>query len=234
MDYRVGHTQPSAAALKTARVSRCRQRMRVSWGWTTWKDNSFYVIWLRHKIQLWCREFCSVHHSDAHIFIHAAMLRGFTSLLYQNNHWLMTLPLPGHFPVQWFLFLFFPPDGRLGMFDVSPLCGISGLSFDTTLLSPLLFFCLVLLLFLSYLFLSAGPFFWIFFQKVLQYFLLRDRFFCMAPVWQLGEAGCWWYLQHAAIRHWYLVLCIFVIFYIFFIASVHPFLFLYFLKIWYW
>ena len=36
------------------------------------------------------------------------------------------------------------------MSDVSPLSGISGLSFDSTLLSPLLFFCLVILLFLSY------------------------------------------------------------------------------------
>ena len=40
------------------------------------------------------------------------------------------------------------------MSDVSLLPGISGLSFDSTLLSPLLFFCLVLLLFLSYLFFS--------------------------------------------------------------------------------
>ena len=46
----------------------------------------------------------------------------------------------------------FPPEGRPGMSDVSPLSGISGLSFDSTFLSPLLFFCLVLLLFLSYLF----------------------------------------------------------------------------------
>ena len=38
-----------------------------------------------------------------------------------------------------------PPEGRPGMSDVSPLSGISGLSFDSTLLSPLLFFCLVLL-----------------------------------------------------------------------------------------
>ena len=38
------------------------------------------------------------------------------------------------------------------MSDVSLLFGISGLSFDSNLLSPLLFFCLVLLLFLSYLF----------------------------------------------------------------------------------
>ena len=52
-----------------------------------------------------------------------------------------------------------PPEGRPGMSDVSPLSGISGLSFDSTLLSPLLFFCLVLLPFLSYRFLPAGPFF---------------------------------------------------------------------------
>ena len=53
--------------------------------------------------------------------------------------------------------IFYPPGGRPGMSDVSPLSGISGLSFDSTLLSPLLFFCLVLLPFLSYLFLPAGP-----------------------------------------------------------------------------
>ena len=44
------------------------------------------------------------------------------------------------------------PKGTPGMSDVSPLSEISGLSFDSTLLSPLMFFCLVLLLFLSYLF----------------------------------------------------------------------------------
>ena len=46
------------------------------------------------------------------------------------------------------------------MSDVSPLSAISRLSFNSTLLSPLLFFFLVLLLFLSYLllFLPAGPF----------------------------------------------------------------------------
>ena len=43
--------------------------------------------------------------------------------------------------------------------DVSPLSGISGLSFDSTLLSPLSFFCLVLLPVQSDLFLPAGPFF---------------------------------------------------------------------------
>ena len=41
------------------------------------------------------------------------------------------------------------------MSDVSPLSGISGLSFDSTLPSPLLSFCLVLLLFLSCLFLPT-------------------------------------------------------------------------------
>ena len=51
------------------------------------------------------------------------------------------------------------PEGRPVMSDVSPLSGISGLSFDSTLLSPLLFFCLVLLPFLSYGFLPTGPFF---------------------------------------------------------------------------
>ena len=50
-------------------------------------------------------------------------------------------------------------EGRPGMSDVSPLSRISGLSFDSTLLSPLMFFCLVLLPFLSYRFLPAGPFF---------------------------------------------------------------------------
>ena len=55
--------------------------------------------------------------------------------------------------------LIMAPEGRPEMSDVSPLSGISGLSFDSTLLSSLLFFCLVLLPFLSYCFLPAGPFF---------------------------------------------------------------------------
>ena len=62
------------------------------------------------------------------------------------------------------------PEGRPGMSDVSPLSGISGLSFDSTLLSPLLFFCLVLLPFLSYCFLPAGPFFSTFSRKFLSVF----------------------------------------------------------------
>ena len=52
-----------------------------------------------------------------------------------------------------------PPEGRPGMSDVSPLSGIWRLSFDSTLLSLPLFFCLVLLPFLCDLFLPTGPFF---------------------------------------------------------------------------
>ena len=45
-----------------------------------------------------------------------------------------------------------PPNGGRGMSDVSLLSGISGLLFDATFLIPLLFLCLLLLLFLSCLF----------------------------------------------------------------------------------
>ena len=56
------------------------------------------------------------------------------------------------------------PEGRPGMSDVLPPLPVWNLravilSFDSSLLSPLLFFCVVLLPFVSYLFLPAGPFF---------------------------------------------------------------------------
>ena len=54
------------------------------------------------------------------------------------------------------------PEGRLGMSDVSLLPGISGQSFDSPFLSPLLFLCLVLLLFLSCNFSANCPFYWLF------------------------------------------------------------------------
>ena len=41
---------------------------------------------------------------------------------------------------QWDGGLNSPPDGRLWMSDAFPLSGISGLSFDSPFLSPLLFF----------------------------------------------------------------------------------------------
>ena len=44
------------------------------------------------------------------------------------------------------------PKGSWGWLMSPPVSGISGLSFDSTLLSPLLLFCLVLLPFLSYIF----------------------------------------------------------------------------------
>ena len=67
------------------------------------------------------------------------------------------------------------------MSDVSLLSGISGLSFDSTVLSPLLFFCLVLLPFLSYLFLPASPFFETFSRKFFNIFREEVGFF----VWLL-------------------------------------------------
>ena len=69
------------------------------------------------------------------------------------------------------------PEGRPGMSDVSPLSGISGLSFDSTLLSSLLFFCLVLLLFLSYLFSACWSILLNFFQKILPIFFVKTYAF---------------------------------------------------------
>ena len=74
------------------------------------------------------------------------------------------------------------PKGRLGMSNVSPWSGIAGLSFDSTLLSPVLFFCLVLLLFLLVFSSAIWPILLNFFQKIPQYFWLRERLFCVAPV----------------------------------------------------
>ena len=54
----------------------------------------------------------------------------------------------------------------LWWYNYVTLSGISGLSFDSSFLSPLLFFCLVLLLFLSRQFSANGPFSWLF-QKTL-------------------------------------------------------------------
>ena len=53
---------------------------------------------------------------------------------------------------------YWSPKGMLGMSDATLPSGISGLSFDSPFLSPLLFFCLFLLLFLSCHFSANGPF----------------------------------------------------------------------------
>ena len=118
------------------------------------------------------------------------------------------------------------PERRPGMSDVSPLSGISGLSFDSDLLSPLLFFYLVLLLFLLS-FSACSSIFLNIFQKILQYFSLRDRHFCMAPVLQLGEDR--WSVVCAACCHMALVFAVMHLYNIleFFIASVHSFFILF-------
>ena len=72
-----------------------------------------------------------------------------------------------------FFFFFLSPEGRPGISDVSRLFGIAGLLFDSTLLSTLLVFCLVLLLSLSCLFLPAGPFFWTFPENSSIFFVKR-------------------------------------------------------------
>ena len=98
-----------------------------------------------------------------------------------------------------------PPEGRPG--DVCPLSGISGLSFDSTLLYlsfscaySCYSFCLLF-------FLPAGPFFGIFPKKFFNIFLLRDRLFLC--VWLLfsgmGKLVGQWYMQHAATWCWYLL-----------------------------
>ena len=100
-----------------------------------------------------------------------------------------------------------------GTSDVSLRSGISGLSFDSYLLSLSLFsssfflllffllfsFCLVLLLFLSCHFSANGPFSCLFFQKTLKYFSLSVRHFCMALVEQLGDDS--WSVVCAACCH---------------------------------
>ena len=112
-----------------------------------------------------------------------------------------------------------------GCLILSP-CLESWLSFDSPFLSPF-FFCPVLFfvscdfsangpfsclffLFVSCDFSANGPFSWLFsfFLQNSQIFLLRLRPFYMALVKQLRDGR--WYVQLAAIWHWYLPLCIYV------------------------
>ena len=108
--------------------------------------------------------------------------------------------------------LYLCPDGRPGMSDVSHLSWISGLSFDFLFLSPLVFFCIVLLLFLSCNFSANGPFSAPpppsppppppLPRKFSNYFSLRDRLFFVSLDEQLGDGmGC---VRLAAIWCWYL------------------------------
>ena len=64
-----------------------------------------------------------------------------------------------------------------------------------------------------------------FFPENSIFFLLRVRLFCMALVEQLGDDGRW-YVQLAAIWHWYLPLYIYIIFFNFMLCLfIHLFLF---------
>ena len=108
------------------------------------------------------------------------------------------------------------------MSDVSPLSGISGLSIDSTLLSHLFFFCLVLLFFLSYLFCSFWPILLNFVKKNLQYCSLTDRRFCTAPVQQLVEVS--WSVVCAACCHMVLVFAVIHLYVLFSLLLCIPFL----------
>ena len=55
--------------------------------------------------------------------------------------------------------------------------------------------------------------FFFFLQKILQIFSLRHKH-QYDSIWQLGDDG-WWYVQHAAMWHWCLPLCVYIIFYCF-------------------
>ena len=83
------------------------------------------------------------------------------------------------------------PEGRPGMSDVSPClesqgCHLIPLYYLLSCSSSWSYysFCLIFLFFLP-----ACPFSWTFSRKFFQYFSLRDRLFCMAPVQQLGEVS---------------------------------------------
>ena len=74
-------------------------------------------------------------------------------------------------------------------------------------------FCLI--------FSACRPFLLNFFQKILQYFLLKDRLFCMTPVQQLGEVS--WSVVCAACCHMALVFAVMHLY--FFFNCFCPFLF---------
>ena len=122
------------------------------------------------------------------------------------------------------------PEGRPGMYDVPPLSEISGLSFDSSFLSPLSFFCQVLLLSLSCHFSANGP---TFFSpdNSLIFVCYELGFFCMALVEQLGDDS--WKVLCAACCH---VVLVFSVMHLFNISYCLLFLsipFLYFSLIWY-
>ena len=82
------------------------------------------------------------------------------------------------------------PKGKLGIFDVALLSGISGLSFDSSFLFPLWFFYIVLLLFFLVIFLLVPavvhtPRSCLFSPETFS--ALFIKLFCMALVENLGD-----------------------------------------------
>ena len=97
-----------------------------------------------------CAQYCCLDASGSFLFVGRGFLSVIRKFLNDSQGFLVVSYVFCHV-VRSFLNVS-PPEGRPGMSDVSPLSGISGLSLDSTLLSPLYFFRLVLVLFLSYLF----------------------------------------------------------------------------------
>ena len=86
------------------------------------------------------------------------------------------------------------------------LLALIKLPFNSPFLSPLFFFCLVLLLFLYCNFLANGPFSKLCSRKLTNVFPLRVKPFCMALVEQLGDNS--WWVVCAACCHMVLVFTI--------------------------
>ena len=99
------------------------------------------------------------------------------------------------------------PEWRPGMSNVTLLCGISGFSFYSHFLSSLPLFCIVFILCLVVVVLTtySSDFFS---GKKSRHLLLRDSRFCLYLRADLLGDDCRWYVQLAAMWHWYLPLCI--------------------------
>ena len=161
--------------------------------------NKPYVLCHFHRL----RQFAS----------HCSKRSSFVLLRRQRHSLPGTVEYGNPFPIS--------PEGKSGMSDVSPLSGISGLSFDSTLLSPVLFFCLVLFLFLTYLLSACWSILLNFFQKILPRFFIKTKAFLYGPCSaargsKLGS-GMYNMLPYGT------GICCYAFIYIFFIAPVHSF-----------
>ena len=85
---------------------------------------------------------------------------------------------------------------------------IWGLSFDSSSLFPLVFFCLSLTLSVLSFFCQWSILPALFFSINSLTFFVEVRLFWFDSCWELGDDS-WWYVQLAAIPHWNLPLCIY-------------------------